>query len=267
MEEDYRFIRVSREGGVTTITLDRPDVLNALHSAMHFELHRAFDDFAADADQRIAVIRGKGRAFCVGSDLKADPRVMVSHAEKTERYPPSGYAGLIERFDLAKPVIAAVDGMALGGGFELALACDIIIATENARFGLPEPAVGAVALGGGVHRLARQIGLKQAMGMILSGEMVDAREGHRLGFVTEQVPAGALDAAVGRWTRILLGHSQLALMAAKETVMRGLDEPSLAAAIAGQEDHPAFARLLASNDVEEGPAAFVGKRPPLWEKG
>lgn len=266
MDQDYRFIKVASAKGVTTITLDRPEVLNALHTAMHFELHQAFDAFAADPAQRIAILRGAGRGFCAGSDLKANPAVMVPRAQKAERYPPSGYAGLIERFDLAKPLIAAVDGVALGGGFEVALACDIILATEEARFGLPEPAVGAVALGGGVHRLARQIGLKQAMGMILGGGMVDAAEGYRLGFVTERVPKGGLDAAVEQWTARLLGHSQRALMASKEAVMRGLDEPSLADAIARQESYPAFARLLRSRDVVEGPAAFVEKRKTEWEK-
>jgi crotonobetainyl-CoA hydratase len=266
MDRGYDYIRVAQAGGVTTITLDRPEVLNALHTAMHFELHDAFDAFAADPAQRVAVLHGAGRGFCAGSDLRANPTVMVPRDRKAERYPPSGYAGLIERFDLAKPVIAAVDGVALGGGFEVALACDIILATEDARFGLPEPAVGAVALGGGVHRLARQIGLKRAMGMILGGRMVDASEGYRLGFVTELVPADGLDAAVERWTARLLSHSQLALMASKEAVMRGLDEPSLSDAIANQEDYPAFARLLGSGDVVEGPAAFVEKRTPQWEQ-
>jgi crotonobetainyl-CoA hydratase len=234
---------------------------------MHFELHRAFDDFAGDPIQRIAVVKGAGRGFCAGSDLKSNPTVMAPRAEKAERYPPSGYAGLIERFDLTKPVIAVVDGVALGGGFEVALACDIILATEDAYFGLPEPAVGAVALGGGIHRLARQIGLKRAMGMILSGRMVDAAEGYRLGFVTELVPAGDLDATVERWTQGMLVHSQLALMASKEAVMKGLDEPTLADAITNQDRYPAFARLLVSRDVIEGPAAFIEKRKPVWEQG
>lgn len=263
----FEFIDVRTDGGVTTVTLNRPEVLNALHRPMHFELQRAFDAFSADPAQRIAVIRGAGRGFCAGSDLKAQERIMATRAEKAERYPPSGYAGLIERFDLTKPVIAAVHGAALGGGFELALACDIILATEEARFGLPEPAVGAVALGGGVHRLARQIGLKQAMGMILGGASVDAAEGHRLGFVTELMPADGLDEAIGRWTSRLLGHSQLALMAAKEAVMRGMDETSLADAIAHQDDYPAFARLVRSTDVVEGPRAFAEKRRPTWESG
>ncbi len=267
MASDYRFIIVMRTGGVTTITLNRPEVRNALHRAMHFELHHAFDDFAADPVQKVAIVRGAGQSFCAGSDLRANPTVMVPRARKAERYPPSGYAGLAERFDLVKPVIAAVDGPALGGGFEIALACDIVLATGRAQFGLPEPSVGAVAIGGGVHRLARQIGLKRAMGLILGGAMVDAAEGYRLGFVTELVEDGGLDAAVERWTAVLLAHSQWALRASKEAVMRGLDAAALADAIAAQEGGPAFARLLASRDVVEGPAAFVQKRTAVWEEG
>ena len=152
------FITVATTDRVTTITLNRPEVMNALNPAMHVELQETFDTFAADPDQFICVVTGAGdRAFCAGSDLKA----AVTNGHRG--YPKNGYAGLIERFDCPKPIIAAVNGVALGGGFEVALACDIIIASESASFGLPEPLVGAVALGGGVHRLARQIGLKQSI--------------------------------------------------------------------------------------------------------
>ena len=126
------FITVERAARVTTITLNRPRVMNAINPAMHVELQTAFDDFAADPEQFICVVTGAGeRAFCAGSDLKA--------LDRHGGYPKNGYAGLIERFDLNKPVIAAVNGLALGGGFEIALACDLIIASENAGFGLPEP--------------------------------------------------------------------------------------------------------------------------------
>jgi enoyl-CoA hydratase/carnithine racemase len=139
------FITVEIEGGVTTITLNRPEVMNAINAAMHHELQTAFDAFAADPAQFLCVVTGAGNlAFCAGSDLKAASR--DGHRD----YPMSGYAGLIERFDCPKPFIAAVNGVAMGGGFELALACDLIIAAESASFALPEPLVGAVALGGGV---------------------------------------------------------------------------------------------------------------------
>ena len=252
------FVTVERAGRVTTITLDRPEVMNAINPAMHAALQVAFDDFAADPEQFIAVVTGAGeRAFCAGSDLKA--------LDRHGGYPKNGYAGLIERFDLAKPLIAAVNGVALGGGFEIALACDLIVASENASFGLPEPLVGAVALGGGLHRLSRQIGLKPAMGLILSSRRVSAAEGLRLGFVNEMVPADQLNTAVRRWCADILRGSPMSIRASKETVMRGLGEPDVARAMRNQPTYPAYAAWRASEDAREGPAAFAEKRPPVWK--
>ena len=252
------FIKVETAGPVTTVTLNRPEVMNAINPRMHQELQEAFDAFAADDAQFVCVVTGAGeRAFCAGSDLKA--------AGERHQYPKNGYAGLIERFDLNKPLIAAVNGLALGGGFEVALACDIIIAASGASFGLPEPLVGAVALGGGVHRLARQIGLKQAMGLILSARRVSAEEGLRLGIVNEVAPAGELGAVVERWAKEIMRGSPMALRASKEAAMRGLDEPSLAEAIRNQADYPAFAAWRASEDAQEGPRAFAEKRAPAWK--
>jgi crotonobetainyl-CoA hydratase len=255
------FIKVQARGHVTTITLDRPEVMNAINPQMHQELQAAFDDFAGDPEQFVCVVTGAGeRAFCAGSDLKA-----AAVGEGAQPYPKNGYAGLIERFDLNKPVIAAVNGFALGGGFEIALACDIIIASETASFGLPEPLVGAVALGGGVHRLVRQIGLKQAMGLILSSRRVTAAEGLRLGFVNEVVAPGDLMAAADRWCQDILRGAPMSIRASKEAAMRGLEEPSLADAVRGQADYPAFAAWRASEDAKEGPRAFAEKRAPVWK--
>jgi crotonobetainyl-CoA hydratase len=252
-------IIVETSGHVTTVRLNRPQVLNAIDPAMHEELEQAFNAFAADPDQYICVITGEGRGFCAGSDLK------VAAADGRHRpYPAHGYAGLIERFDCPKPFIAAVNGLALGGGFEVALACDIILAVDSASFGLPEPLVGAVALGGGMHRLARQIGLKQAMGMILSARRVDAREGERMGFVTELVPDGGLDAAVRRWCDAILACSPMSIRASKESVYRGLAEPGVAEAMRHQAGYPAYAAWRESEDAREGPRAFAEKRPPVW---
>jgi len=259
----YEFIAVSSSDRVTTITLNRPEVMNAINKPMHFEMQNAIDAFAGNPDQYICVITGAGeRAFCAGSDLKA---AAESGGIAGSQYPRNGYAGLIERFDLAKPVIAAVNGIALGGGFEIALACDLIIAAEHARFGLPEPLVGAVALGGGLHRLARQIGLKKAMGLILSAESVTAAEGSALGFVNEVVPAAALNSTVNRWCGRILKSAPLAIRASKETVLRGLDEPSLEAAMQNQSSYPAFAAWRNAEDTREGPRAFAEKRPPDWQ--
>ena len=259
---NFEFLNVEVRGHVTTLTMNRPAVMNAINPAMHTEMQAALDAFASAPDQYICVITGVGdRAFCAGSDLKAAAQAGISSSQ----YPKNGYAGLIERYDLIKPVIAAVNGMALGGGFEIALACDVIVASENAKFGLPEPLVGAVALGGGLHRLARQIGLKQAMGMVLSAESVTARRGEQLGFVNEVVPLFELQAATDRWCEKILKCAPLAIRASKETIMRGLDEPSLAAALQGQRTYPAFAAWRSAQDTIEGPRAFAEKRAPRWQ--
>lgn len=256
------YINVERAARVTTITFNRPEVLNSINRNMHFELQQAFDEFSQDPEQLICVVTGTGdKAFCAGSDLKA----AVAADGLSQSYPKSGYAGLIERFDLDKPVIAAVNGLALGGGFEVALACDIIIASENASFGLPEPLVGAVALGGGLHRLARQIGLKQAMGMILTSRRVSAADGYRMGFVNEVVPASELKLATHRWSAEILRASPMSIRASKQTVGLGLSEPSVESAMNNQENYPAFAKWRSSEDAQEGPRAFAEKRQPVWK--
>lgn len=253
----YEFIQVETDGRVTTVTLNRPEVMNSINPAMHHELQAAFDAFAADDEQFVCVVTGAGeRAFCAGSDLKAGAG---------DGYPKNGYAGLIERFDLYKPVIAAVNGVCLGGGFEVALACDIIIASDNASFGLPEPRVGAVALGGGVHRLVRQIGLKRAMGYLFTTRRISAQEGLDLGLVNEVVPPADLLATARKWCDEILAAAPMSIRATKEAAMRGLDEPSLAAAMQAQNDYPAFAAWRTAEDTREGPLAFAQKRAPVWK--
>jgi len=255
----YEFIKVDRDGPVTTFTLNRPDVMNALHSPAHFELGEALDAFVADKDQWVGIVTGAGeRAFSAGNDLKhqAGGGKMGS--------PPSGFAGLTSRFDNNKPLIAAVNGVAMGGGFEIALACDLIIASETAVFALPEPRVGLAALAGGLHRLPRQIGLKRAMGMILTARRVSAKEGEALGFVNEVVAPGELMAAAKRWAKLICECSPMSIRASKEAVMKGLDEPSLEAALSGQSKYPAVAAMFRSADFVEGPKAFAEKRAPNW---
>lgn len=201
----YQFIVVRRSSQVTTITLSRPEVMNAIHSPMHAELDDALDAFAADAQQRVCVLTGAGeRAFCAGSDLKYAANSASGLGEGDRAYPRSGYGGIAQRFDLTKPVIAAVNGVALGGGFEIVLSCDLVIAADTALFGLPEPLVGAIAFGGGLHRLPRQIGLKPALGIILTGRKVSAAEGKALGFINEVVPQTELATTADRWAADIL---------------------------------------------------------------
>ena len=251
------FIKAETSGAITWVTIDRVKSHNALLPEMHEDLEAVFDAYASDDMQHVCVITGAGeKAFCAGSDLKAG---------LGKDYPKHGYGGIANRFDLEKPVIAMVNGFALGGGFEVALACDLIIASETAIFGLPEPKVGAVALGGGLHRLPRQIGLKNAMGMLLASKNVSAAEGYRMGFVNEVVPEGELREATLRWCEAILAGAPLSVRASKAVALRGLEEDSLKDAIANQEDYPSFKRWRTSEDAYEGVAAFTEKRKPVWE--
>ncbi len=256
----HEFVRVEREGPITIVTLNRPEVMNALHSPAHFELDEVFNDFAADPEQWVAIVTGAGeRAFSAGNDLKHQA------SGGSMSVPPSGFAGLTTRFDLNKPLIAAVNGIAMGGGFEIALACDIIIAADSAIFALPEPKVGLAALAGGMHRLPRSIGVKRAMGMILTARRVPAAEGEQLGFVNAVVPAADLMAEAKRWAQMVCECSPMSIRASKEATMKGLDEASLEEAIRGQFKYPAIGELFKSEDFREGPLAFAQKRPPQWK--
>jgi enoyl-CoA hydratase/carnithine racemase len=255
----YQFCTVQDEGRLRIVTLNRPEVLNALHADANDELAAVWDDFAARDDLWVGIITGAGeRGFCAGNDLK------VQAGGKRRPNGPRGFAGICNRFDLAKPLIAAVNGVAMGGGFETALACDIIIAAENAIFALPEPRVGLIAGAGGVHRLPRSIPIKQAMGMILTGRRVGAEEGRALGFVNEVAP-GELMVAAKRWAAEICECGPLSIRASKAAVMRGLDEPTLEAALTGQRRYDAVAALFKSEDFIEGPRAFAEKRAPRWK--
>lgn len=246
--------------GIFRITINRPEKMNALTPEMHMALDEAFNRFAGDNSLHVCVVRGAGeRAFCAGSDLTG------FKADGGSAYPETGYAGIARRFDLDKPVIAAVNGLCLGGGFELALACDMIIASDKAVFGLPEPKVGLIAIGGGIHRLVRQVGLKQAMGPLLTGRNIPAEEGLRMGFVSEIAPADALDEAVTAICRQIIANAPLAVRLSKELATWSLDQPTLEDALAGQAEHPSYVRWQKSEDAVEGPKAFAEKRASEWK--
>ena len=252
------FCKVEREGHVLVVTINRPDVMNSLHPPANFELAKAFDDFAADPDLWVAIITGAGdKAFSACNDLK------FQASGNAVTVPETGFAGLTSRFDCPKPIIAAVNGLAMGGGFEIALACDLIIASENAFFALPEPLVGLAALAGGLQRLPRQIGLKQAMGMILTGRRVGAQEGKELGFVNEVVPAGQALEGAKKWAALMEKCSPVSLRTSKEVVMKSFEHGGVEAAIKAKYD--AVATLFRSEDLIEGPRAFAEKRAPNWK--
>lgn len=253
------FSSVKKEGPLTVITIERPEVMNSLHPPGNSELAEAFDDFVADPDQWVAIITGAGdRAFSAGNDLK----YQASGGDMSGQ-PASGFAGLTSRFDNPKPVIAAVNGVAMGGGFEIALACDLIIASENAVFALPEPRVGLAALAGGIHRLPREIGMKQAMGMLLTGRRVGAEEGKQLGFVNDVVPEGQALEGAKAWASLILECAPLSVRGSKQAAMAGMDAESLESAIKGKYEQ--IAAMRQSEDFVEGPLAFAEKRAPQWK--
>lgn len=256
-EEAVEYCKVDKSDHIMTVTLDRPEKLNALHPPANAELSEVFDDFAADDDMWVAIITGEGRGFCAGNDLRYQ-------AEGGEMFAvPMGFAGLTSRFDLNKPVIAAVNGVAMGGGFEIALATDIIIASEDAKFALPEPKVGLAALAGGLQRLPRQIGSKRALGMILTGRHVPASEGYELGFVNKVVPADQLMATAREWAQMVCECAPLSVRASKDVVYTSLDMASLQESMAHRYD--SVKAMRDSEDFVEGPKAFAEKRAPNWQ--
>lgn len=255
------FCLTERDGRVFTVTINRPDVMNACHPPANRELAAAFDEFAADPDLWVAIVTGAGeRAFSAGNDLKYQ-----ASGSDMGGQPSAGFGGLAARTDLTKPVIAAVNGVAMGGGFEIALACDLIIAADNAVFALPEPRVGLAALAGGVHRLPRQIGTKAAMGMILTGRRVGAVEGQQLGFVNEVTPVGQSVEGARRWAAQILECSPMSIRASKQAVMEGLEAGGVLAAMKAQGGFAAVRAMSRSEDFIEGPKAFAEKRPPVWK--
>ena len=253
----YEFITTERRGNILQVTLNRPEVYNAMHPPMHHELAQVWDAYSADADLWVAVLTGAGdKAFTAGNDLK------FTAAGGKSNMPPSGFAGLTQRFDLEKPIIAAVNGFAMGGGFETALSCDIILSADTATFALPEVKVGFFAAAGGVQRLSRHIGRLAAQELVLTGRSITAQEALALGVVNAVVPkAELLDAAMAKAAQIT-AVSPSAVRASKR-VLNAL------AVAEGLPDSLAYSRevvtdLAQTEDFKEGVQAFVEKRKPKW---
>ena len=259
MKSDYKFLTTEISGRVLEVTINRPDVMNSLHPPSHQEFDEVWNEFDKDENLWVGIVTGTGdRAFSAGNDLK----YQASGGERSGM-PSSGFAGLTSRFDLNKPLIAAVNGVAMGGGMEIALACDLIIASDNARFALPEPRVGLAALAGGMQRLPRQIGMKNAMGMMLTGRHVGAAEAKELGIVNEVVPQAELMDAARRWAKEIEACSPMSIRATKQVAYQSLGEANLEKSMQGQ--YSAVSDLINSEDFVEGPVAFAEKRAPEWK--
>ncbi|PSK89626.1 crotonobetainyl-CoA hydratase [Murinocardiopsis flavida] len=255
-------VRTTAADGVLTITLDRPKA-NAIDVATSRELYAAFARLRDDDALRVAVVTGAGeRFFSAGWDLKAAAEGEAIDAD----HGPGGFAGLTEFFGLHKPVVAAVNGLALGGGFELALAADLIVAADTAEFALTEVTMGMVADSGGVLRLPRRVPRAVAADMLFTGRRMAAAEAHWHGLVAEVVPQGETAAAAARLARTIADAAPLAVAAVKE-ILDATEGDDLAAAYrrlrAG--DLPRYRAMLGSADAEEGPRAFAEKRPPRWQ--
>jgi len=256
--DKYEFIEVRRDGHVLEITINRPEVRNALHPPCHDELDAAFNGFFADSELWVAILTGAGdKAFCAGNDL------VYTASGKPMWTPQSGFGGLTSRRGMNKPVIAAVNGFAMGGGFEIALACHLIVADANARFALSEVKVGLFAGAGGLIRLPRSIPPKKANELILTGRQMDVHEAMALGVVNQVAEAGqALPGARALAAQIVQGSPtsiRLSLQVMNETA--GMADPVDAVL------HPTTAvdELLSSHDAWEGMRAFAEKRPPDWK--
>ncbi|TSD83614.1 crotonase [Mycobacterium sp. KBS0706] len=254
-------VRFTIEGEIARITLDRPDRMNAVDRATEAELIRIWEAIERDRSIRAVVLTGAGdRAFCTGADMKDGSG--VSGLEYWAAPRPGGFGGIALRETLDIPVIARVNGHALGGGMEMVLGCDIVVASSGASFGLPEPRVGRLALDGGIALLPRRLSHVQAMGLLLTGRRIGAEEALRLGLVNEVAAPEALDAAVDRWVAEILACAPLSVRAIKQMVRAGA---GLTAAQAQALRLPALVEALRSADQEEGVRAFQEKRPPRWQ--
>jgi enoyl-CoA hydratase/carnithine racemase len=253
------FCTVTRDEQIFIVTMNRPEKRNSMPPESHLQMEKLWDEFVADPNLRVGILTGAGdKAFCSGSDLSG------YQAGYDGTLPRSGGGGLTHRLDCRKPIIAAVNGLALGGGFEIMLCCDLAVAAENAQFALPEPLVGAGAFGGGIPRLCRKMPHAIAMEIILTGRRLSAEEALKFGLVNQVVPqGGALEAAKQVALAILRG-APLSIAASKQVADMALYGKSLADILAEEDGEPKQS-VMRSADLLEGIKAFFEKRPPRWQ--
>lgn len=249
-----------KKGAIAYVTLNRPKVLNALNRRTWEDLQTAFEDAREDSAIRGVILTGAGdKAFIAGADIGELSRVTAVEAEESSTFG-QGVLNLIE--NLGKPVVAAINGFALGGGCETAMACTIRLATESARFGQPEVKLGVPPGGGGTQRLPRLVGKGRALQLILSGEMISAQEAYRIGLVNEVVPAADLIPRAEAILKQIFANAPLAVRYSLEAVNRGL-ETSLTEGLALEASF--FGLCAGTEDKQEGTQAFLQKRAPEFQ--
>jgi len=247
-----------KEGRVAIFTINCPQVLNAMNMEVIRELHEAMIDFRDDPELLVGIITGAGeKAFCVGADIEDTLPFMREHRDRPWAFPPTPMRGL----ELWKPLIVAINGIALGGGLEIALACDIRIASENARLGTPEVTLGLIPGWGGTQRLPRVIPWAKAAELILMGRPIDAQEAYRIGLVNKVVPLEQLMPTAREWAEIICRAGPLAVRAAKEAMIRGT---SMSLEDGLRLENSLENYVLGTEDFTEGITAFVEKRKPAY---
>jgi len=259
----FQEVIVEKLDNIARITINRPDQLNAISRRTLQEMERALKELRKDSNIRVVVLTGAGeKAFCAGADLKGGIFTPETDSVKGARLARMGqeFTGMIERYE--KPVIAAVNGLALGGGLEIAMACDMIVASENAQFGQPEINLGLIPGWGGTQRLPRLIGRNRAKELILTGDRLTAKQSEQLNLVNKVVPLSQLQETALELARKLASKSPIMLRLAKQAINRGIDH-DLESGLA--EEVKAFRVCFTTQDFKEGLTAFLEKRQPNFQ--